>query len=86
MNIHLPAISMISYQVLAPGANDITNEAAEVDEDKGLGDQMLLELDQTQKMGDSMDRSFNHMGLSENRAYSQWNSHLIRIMIINQWV
>ena len=26
----------------------------------------------------------NHMGLSENRVYSQWNSHLIGIMIINQ--
>ena len=26
------------------------------------------------------------MGLSENRVYSQWNSHLIGIMIINQWV
>ena len=59
MNIHLPAISMISYQVLAPGANDITNEAAEVDEDRARG--QMLELDQTQKMGDSMDRSFNHI-------------------------
>ena len=29
----------------------------------------------------------NHlMGLSENRVYSQWNSHLIGIMIINHWV
>ena len=27
-----------------------------------------------------------HMGLSENRVYSQWNSHLIGIMIINHWV
>jgi hypothetical protein len=26
------------------------------------------------------------MGLSENRVYSQWNSHLIGIMIINHWV
>ena len=26
------------------------------------------------------------LGLSENRVYSQWNSHLIGIMIINQWV
>ena len=25
-------------------------------------------------------------GLSENRVYSQWNSHLIGIMIINHWV
>ena len=25
-------------------------------------------------------------GLSENRIYSQWNSHLIGIMIINHWV
>ena len=28
----------------------------------------------------------NDMGLSENRVYSQWNSHLIGIMIINHWV
>ena len=28
----------------------------------------------------------NQVGLSENRVYSQWNSHLIGIMIINQWV
>ena len=27
-----------------------------------------------------------HMGMSENRVYSQWNSHLIGIMIINHWV
>ena len=27
-----------------------------------------------------------NMGLSENRVYSQWNSHLIGIMIINHWV
>ena len=27
-----------------------------------------------------------HVGLSENRVYSQWNSHLIGIMIINHWV
>ena len=27
-----------------------------------------------------------YMGLSENRVYSQWNSHLIGIMIINHWV
>ena len=27
-----------------------------------------------------------HLGLSENRVYSQWNSHLIGIMIINHWV
>ena len=27
-----------------------------------------------------------YMGLSENRVYSQWNSNLIGIMIINQWV
>ena len=27
-----------------------------------------------------------HMSLSENRVYSQWNSHLIGIMIINHWV
>ena len=26
------------------------------------------------------------LGLSENRVYSQWNSHLIGIMIINHWV
>ena len=26
------------------------------------------------------------MGLSENMVYSQWNSHLIGIMIINHWV
>ena len=26
------------------------------------------------------------MGLSENRVYSQWNSHLIGILIINHWV
>ena len=25
------------------------------------------------------------MGLSENRLYSQWNSHLVGIMIINHW-
>ena len=25
-------------------------------------------------------------GLSENRVYSQWNSHLMGIMIINHWV
>ena len=25
-------------------------------------------------------------GMSENRVYSQWNSHLIGIMIINHWV
>ena len=29
---------------------------------------------------------WRHMGLSENRVYSQWNSHLIGIMIINHWV
>ena len=27
-----------------------------------------------------------HVGLSENRVYSPWNSHLIGIMIIDQWV
>ena len=27
-----------------------------------------------------------HLGLSENRVYSQWNSHLVGIMIINHWV
>ena len=27
-----------------------------------------------------------NMGLSENRVYSQWNSHLLGIMIINHWV
>ena len=27
-----------------------------------------------------------HMGFSENMVYSQWNSHLIGIMIINHWV
>ena len=27
-----------------------------------------------------------NMGLSENRVYSQWNSHLIGIMIINHWL
>ena len=27
-----------------------------------------------------------NMGLSENWVYSQWNSHLIGIMIINHWV
>ena len=27
-----------------------------------------------------------YMGLSENRVYSQWNSHFIGIMIINHWV
>ena len=27
-----------------------------------------------------------YMGLSENRVYSQWNSHLVGIMIINHWV
>ena len=27
-----------------------------------------------------------YLGLSENRVYSQWNSHLIGIMIINHWV
>ena len=27
-----------------------------------------------------------HMGLSENRVYSQWNSHLTGIRIINHWV
>ena len=27
-----------------------------------------------------------YMGLSENRVYSQWNSHLIGIMIINHWL
>ena len=26
------------------------------------------------------------MGLSENRVYSQWNSHLIGFLIINHWV
>ena len=30
--------------------------------------------------------SLSHVGLSENRVYSQWNSHLIGIMIINHWV
>ena len=30
--------------------------------------------------------SNNYMGLSENRVYSQWNNHLIGIMIINHWV
>ena len=29
---------------------------------------------------------FCHLGLSENKVYSQWNSHLIGIMIINRWV
>ena len=29
---------------------------------------------------------FQYLGLSENRVYSQWNSHLIGIMIINHWV
>ena len=27
-----------------------------------------------------------YLGLSENRVYSQLNSHLIGIMIINHWV
>ena len=27
-----------------------------------------------------------YLALSENRVYSQWNSHLIGIMIINHWV
>ena len=31
----------------------------------------------------SCSNHFQHMGLSENRVYSQWNSHLIGIMIIN---
>ena len=31
-------------------------------------------------------RLSRHMGMSENGVYSQWNSHLIGIMIINHWV
>ena len=27
-----------------------------------------------------------HMGMFENRVYSQWNSHLVGTMIINHWV
>ena len=30
--------------------------------------------------------NMKYMGLSENRVYSQWNSHLIGIMIIDHWV
>ena len=32
------------------------------------------------------DRFQPNLGLSENRVYSQTNSHLIGIMIINHWV
>ena len=31
-------------------------------------------------------KSSKLLGLSENRVYSQWNSYLIGIMIINHWV
>ena len=30
--------------------------------------------------------TYRYLGLSENRVYSQTNSHLIGIMIINHWV
>ena len=35
---------------------------------------------------DSNSMQFILMGLSENTVYSQWNSHLMGIMIINHWV
>ena len=38
------------------------------------------------KIDESGSDATNNKGLSENRVYSQWNSHLIGIMIINQWV
>ena len=39
------------------------------------------------KMGTNEgNRTWTYLGLSENRVYSQWNSHSIGIMIIHHWV